>query len=217
MLRRARDAEDKQTRRANILAAARHLFHKGDGRLPTAAEVADASGVAKGTVYLYFHTKEEIFAHVLLEGWLPVLSAADTIFVRSKGRRLDQARSFIDAAVDHLRRHPELLRLDALSAGVLEKNMTPAALSEYKSLFNQGLLAAGDRIDRGLRLTPGRGVQILIRTYSLIRGLWQTAQHSELANAAGIDHVSTLSADTFLDELPEALTEYWRGALTRPS
>jgi hypothetical protein len=94
---------------------------RDDGRLPTAAEVAAAAGLAKGTVYLYFKTKEEIFANVLLEGWLPILQATELVFKRSKGKRLDQAHAFIASIVDHLGKHPELLRLDTLSAGVLGK------------------------------------------------------------------------------------------------
>jgi len=217
-MRRAVDTEDKQTRRASILRAARTLFKRNDGRLPTAAEIAAAAGLAKGTVYLYFKTKEEIFANVLLEGWLPVLEATELVFERSKGKRLDQAHAFIASTVDHLGKHPELLRLDTLSAGVLEKNMTPKALVEYKLRFNQGLIEAGDCIDRALRLQRGRGVQILVRTYALTRGLWQTAQLAEGMERLNIDIPHTLTASTFLDELSAALREYWKGALSsRPS
>jgi TetR/AcrR family transcriptional regulator len=214
MMRRAVDTEDKQTRRTSILRGARTLFKRNDGRLPTAAEVATAAGLAKGTVYLYFKTKEEIFANVLLEGWLPVLQATELVFKRSKGKRLDQAHAFIASIVDHLGKHPELLRLDTLSAGVLEKNMTPEALVEYKHRFNQGLIEAGDCIDRALRLQPGRGVQILVRTYALTRGLWQTAQHAEGMETLNIGIPHKLTASTFLDELSAALWEYWRGALS---
>jgi AcrR family transcriptional regulator len=213
MLRRALDEEDKQTRRADILEAARTLFYQKDWQLPTAAEVAIASGLAKGTVYLYFKTKEEIFANLLLEGWLPVMRATELVFARSKGRRLDQAHEFIASLVDHLGKHPELLRLDALGAGVLERNMTAEALVEYKNRFNQAFEEAGECIDRALRLQPGRGSQILLRTAAMTRGLWQIAQHAEDSKTlqVGIPHEVTPS--TFLTELAEALNEYWCGAL----
>lgn len=213
-MRRAVDAEDKQTRRASILEAARTLFNQNDGQLPTAAEVATASGLAKGTVYLYFKTKEEIFANLLLDGWLPVMQATELIFARSKGRRLDRAHAFIASIVDHLGKHPELLRLDALGAGVLEKNMTPEALVEYKRRFNRGLDEAGECIDRALRLQSGRGLQILMRTYAMTRGLWQTAQHAEGIKTLEISIPHKVTTSTFLAELSEALKEYWHGALS---
>jgi len=214
MLLRAVDDEDKQSRRASILEAARTLFNQNDGQLPTAAAVAAASGLAKGTLYLYFKTKEEIFANLLLEGWLPVMQATELVFARSKGRRLDQAHAFIVSIVDHLGKHPELLRLDALGAGVLEKNMTPEALVEYKQRFNRGLEEAGECIDRSLRLQSGRGLQILMRTYAMTRGLWQTAQHAEGIKTPEICIPHKITTSTFLAELSEALKEYWQGALS---
>jgi len=211
---RAVDQEDRQARRKSILEAARVLFRQGDGRLPTAAEVAAAAGLAKGTVYIYFKTKEEIFANVLLEGWLPLLASAETIFLGSKKKnRLQQAQAFIKATVDRVVDEPELLRLDALGASVIEKNMTPEALLDYKLRFNKGLLDAGDRIDSALGLAPGRGVQLLLRTYALTRGLWQTAGNFEQLEGAGIAVVSTRPKIPFSQDLHEALDEYWRGAL----
>jgi AcrR family transcriptional regulator len=211
---RAVDQEDRQARRKSILEAARVLFRQGDGRLPTAAEVAAAAGLAKGTVYIYFKTKEEIFANVLLEGWLPLLASTETIFLGSKKKsRLQQAQAFIKATVDRVVDEPELLRLDALGASVIEKNMTPEALLDYKLRFNKGLLDAGDRIDSALSLAPGRGVQLLLRTYALTRGLWQTAGHFEQLEGSGIAVVSTRPKIPFSQDLQEALGEYWRGAL----
>ncbi len=212
---RAVDEEDRQARRKSILEAARLLFREGDGRLPTAAEVAAAAGLAKGTVYLYFKTKEEIFANVLLEGWLPLLASTETIFAGSKKKkyRLQPAQAFIKATVHRLVEEPELLRLDALSAGVLEKNMTRDALLEYKRRFVEALLEAGAHLDRSLRLRPGRGVQLLMRTYALTRGLWQTAAHFEAYEASEIDVASLRPTIPFAQDLYEALEEYWRGAL----
>ena len=211
---RAVDAGDKQTRRASILDAAQTLFRQSDGQLPTAAEIATAAGLAKGTVYLYFKTKEEIFANLLLEGWLPVMRATELVFTKSGGKRRDQAKAFIQEIVTHLGEHPELLHLDSLSAGVLEKNMTHEALVEYKTRFNEALNEAGKGIDRALRLPSGRGVQLLMRTYALTRGLWQTAQHAEGFDGLGVGVLHVVNASTFLHELTEALTEYWRGALS---
>ena len=211
---RAVGEEDRQARRISILEAARALYRQGDGRLPTSAEIAETAGLAKGTVYLYFKTKEEIFANVLLEGWLPLLASTETIFGEGgKEDRLRPVRAFIEATVRHLENEPELMRLDALGAGVLEKNMTQDSLLEYKRRFNQGLVDAGSSLERSLGLTTGRGVQLLMRTYPLIRGLWQTAEHSEVVVAVGIEAAAHPLQIPFSQELAEALEEYWRGAL----
>lgn len=56
--RRTKAAEDK---RAAILAAGMTLFSRYGYRRTSIEEVAREAGIAKGTVYLYFQTKEEIF------------------------------------------------------------------------------------------------------------------------------------------------------------
>src|SRR5690349_24266514 len=57
---RAVGVEDKEARRHAILDAAEKLFVRHPDRMANVAEVAEAAGVAKGTVYLYFPSKEEM-------------------------------------------------------------------------------------------------------------------------------------------------------------
>ena len=62
---RARNDEDKQARRAAILTeAGTLLLEHAYGRI-TMAQVAAACGLAKGTLYLYFRSKEELFLALL--------------------------------------------------------------------------------------------------------------------------------------------------------
>ena len=57
---RALGAQDKEERRGEILDAAEKLFLRHPDRMASVAEVAEAAGLAKGTVYLYFPGKEEM-------------------------------------------------------------------------------------------------------------------------------------------------------------
>src|ERR1700694_5078590 len=59
-LQRAIAVEDKEERRQVLLDAVEELYLAHPGRMPNVAEVAEAAGLAKGTVYLYFPTKEEM-------------------------------------------------------------------------------------------------------------------------------------------------------------
>ncbi len=125
----------------------------------------------------------------------------------------EQVAAFIASVVDYLALHPELLRLDSLGFGVLEKNMTTEALFAYKRDFTEHLRQAGSRIDEGLQLEEGRGVKILMRTYALARGLWQSTQHDKETLKLDLAPGLMLTPDVFSEELREALTEYWWGAL----
>ena len=57
---RAIQAEDKQERHHAILDAAARLLRRSPERIANVADVADEAGLAKGTVYLYFPSKEEL-------------------------------------------------------------------------------------------------------------------------------------------------------------
>ena len=77
-LLRARDEESKRTRRSQLLAAAAGRLDAAGYAATTMAEVAAAAGLAKGTTYLYFRSKEELFLELLLEelgAWVEVAAA----------------------------------------------------------------------------------------------------------------------------------------------
>ncbi|MBI3183214.1 MAG: TetR/AcrR family transcriptional regulator [Myxococcales bacterium] len=68
--------------RARILRAALELFQRLGYRRTTVDEIAQAAGVAKGTVYVHFKNKAELFFHVIAEEkkkfigrFLPILRA----------------------------------------------------------------------------------------------------------------------------------------------
>ncbi len=207
--KRAYGKEDKQVRREVLLAAARRLFASGSGDLPAVAEIAVAAGLAKGTVYLYFATKEAIFAALLLEGWSAVLREVDAVFTANSPRP-DKIAEFLNRSVASLVANRDLLRLDALGHGVVERNLEPETLHIFKSASAERLLESAAIMETALHLPPGRGVQLLMRTYALTRGLWQALE----SDADKPNATRTLLPQTdFKQELREALAEYWRGAL----
>ena len=61
---RAVHSEDKQERHDAILDAAERLLERAPERVANVAEVADEAGLAKGTVYLYFPSKDELLLAV---------------------------------------------------------------------------------------------------------------------------------------------------------
>ena len=62
---RARSQQDKGLRRTHLIAAATRLFADADFDAVTIARVAEAAGVAKGTAYIYFATKETLFLELV--------------------------------------------------------------------------------------------------------------------------------------------------------
>lgn len=64
----SRRERERAQRRDDILRAAREVFFQRGFHAVTVDDIAVAAEVGKGTVYLYFNTKETILAHLLLEG-----------------------------------------------------------------------------------------------------------------------------------------------------
>ena len=64
----SRRQKEKEDRKEAILTAAREVFFEQGIRRATVDEIAARAEVAKGTVYLYFDSRETILAHLLLEG-----------------------------------------------------------------------------------------------------------------------------------------------------
>ena len=56
---RARSAEQKALRRQAVLEAAEKYFNEVGYEAFSMAQLAKNTGVAKGTLYLYFNTREE--------------------------------------------------------------------------------------------------------------------------------------------------------------
>src|SRR5690606_16924851 len=58
-------------------------------------DVAARAGVSKGTLYLYFTNKEELFKAVIRENVLPVIGEAENQFSHFEGSSVDLLRTFI--------------------------------------------------------------------------------------------------------------------------
>lgn len=212
MARRAYATEDKDARRQVILKAAGDLFVAGDGELPSVAQIAVAAGLAKGTVYLYFRTKGAIFASILQDGWGEVIADLERTFQPADGAEADKVAAFLSSYVDYVERHPELLQLDSLGHGVLERNLEAETLLAFKRTLLDRLMMGATVLEGALGLPPGRGLQLLTRTYAMTRGLWQSFDHSQHPAKQPLDPLSR----GFGTELLDALSEYWRGALAIP-
>jgi AcrR family transcriptional regulator len=60
--RKARGEDARAARREELLAAARRVFARQGFRGTTIADIAEEAGIALGTIYLYFPSKEDVFA-----------------------------------------------------------------------------------------------------------------------------------------------------------
>ncbi|MBB4012867.1 AcrR family transcriptional regulator [Niveibacterium umoris] len=67
----------KQARPSELSAAALELFVEKGFAATRLDEIAGRAGVSKGTLYLYFDSKEALFTAVIRDGILPLIEAAE--------------------------------------------------------------------------------------------------------------------------------------------
>jgi AcrR family transcriptional regulator len=85
----------KDARPSEIVQAALELFVEKGYAAARTDDVAARAGVSKGTVYLYFANKQELFEAVIREGLVPVVAEAEELVENYQGSSFDLLDEFI--------------------------------------------------------------------------------------------------------------------------
>lgn len=125
--RRTREAPD--VRRAQILEAANRVFIDQGVSTPTMDDVARAAGIAKGTIYLYFPSRDALVAAMQAELVARVAIRARRLLDVRTGFA-DQLDRFVSGVVDDLLDYADLQHLalhEAPRHGALDEVCGPVA------------------------------------------------------------------------------------------
>lgn len=211
MRRRARSESAKQLRRQAILDAALRVWAGStfDGFWMSA--VARRARLAKGTLYLYFPTKEALLLEVLrerLEGWLLALEAG--LDGRGAPRGPDGTARLV---VSTLLADEALVRLLMILGAILEHNVPEPLLREFKRWLHGRLATTGAVLERRLPFLEGwGGVRLLLHLQALVSGLGQLARPAPaVARVLAAPELAAFRLD-FEAELGLALAALMHGA-----
>ena len=178
---RALDETEKNERRDQILAATAELFRSTGYEQVSMQAVAQQAGIAKGTVYLYFATKEALFLGLIdhyFADWFADLQQRlpESVWPGSTAERADRYVAALDASLEA---HDFLLRLLPILHITLEHNITYAEVLGFKQRLRAQLLQTGRQMEQCLGfLQPGQGVELLLNTYAGLIGLQSMANPS---------------------------------------
>ncbi len=107
---KSRREREKEQRRQNILKAAKRLFIERGFKSVTVANIAEKAELSKGAIYLYFSSKEEIYAQILLTDIERFHREISQIFNGGKSAA-DILLDFADAYIDIFLKEPEQFRI----------------------------------------------------------------------------------------------------------
>ena len=192
--RRAVTDAQKQFRRQEILDGARAYFEASGYEGFTMTQLAGRLGIVKGTLYLYFPTKEAIILALYaraLEDWCEAVKVKLATPIAGD----DFVQLFYDTATADPILIPILTRLEH----VIEHNISVELLVEAKRHFQTCFESIADKTQSALGLAPERARELILTLGVLLSGASQSDQgpslEGEVLPQDVLDFIDTLSSE----------------------
>lgn len=197
---RARNAEEKKKRRIEILRAAEHLWRTTPYPDLSMSQVAREAQLAKGTLYLYFDTKEELFLALLTEHLEHCLK---DLLHGLEAARCTSADQLTDLLVARVVPQEGLRRLLVLLTTVINPSLADEQSQNFRRMLLRYVLPILDVMPFERRTN----LRVLMHMYALALG-WQLA-----SSGSGLETRAVFSFPSpdisprprFEDEFPRAL------------
>jgi len=161
-LKRARTQDEKYFRRVQILESAELLFQEVGYESFSMANLAKTAGVVKGTLYLYFRTREEVFLTLYnqsLARWSEVFLSR----LKSAMSDHDYACALYETAMADGSFVPLLARLEH----VIEHNVSIEKLVESKRSFIQRIGFITNATESAISLNQTQAAEV-VRTMGVL-------------------------------------------------
>ncbi len=181
---RAGRRRQKEARPHQITRAALEVFAQAGFAAARLDDVALRAGVSKGTLYLYFPSKEELFKAVVRAAILPNLLRAERAAARHEGSQAALLGAFLDLIARRIRRS----RLSAIPKLVLAEasNFPDLARFYLEAVVDRAMALVAGILRRGIATGEFRPVPVEAAVVSLIGPVLMLAlwRHSFAAVAA---------------------------------
>jgi AcrR family transcriptional regulator len=211
MTKRAVGDGDKEARKRDILELAAKLLAQRPFETIRMADIASELGLAKGTLYLYFNSKESLFLSLLSERLDACLGA---IFAEvgpglpghDEGTTAQGTATRLSAAIaSALAADPILPRLMALAHPVLERKVTWDEAVAWKRGLASFLEGAGAELGRRLPgLGEKGGERFFLHLWAAVVGLVQITDISPFMARMGAEAGLGIFRLGFKDMLAES-------------
>jgi AcrR family transcriptional regulator len=142
--------KEKENKRNNILRAARKLFFDRGFKSVTVDSIAAKAGVSKGSIYLYFDSKEEIYAQVLVTDNIEHNKEIRN-FAEKDASAAELLMEFCQVYVDYFLRDNELFRiLMTFMLQTEQMNLTQEQNTELIKTTNDNIKVISGILQKGI-------------------------------------------------------------------
>ncbi len=188
----------KEARPHELLAAALDLFVERGFASTRLEDVARCAGVSKGTLYLYFENKEELFKAVVRNSIVPVLGEAEHSVAEFEGHSADLLRSVMKSWWARIG--------DTKASGIVKLVMAEAGnFPELAQFYQDEVVTRGTQLirsllERGIARAEFRAVDVVQATQVMVAPMLTliTWKHSVAPCDRGELNPAAF-LDTFLD------------------
>ena len=139
----------QEFRTAEILEAARRVFARSGFNATTVDQIAEEAGVAKGTVYLYFSSKHDLFCAAMRSGLADLYERAQ-LEITAADTTADRLKAFIGARLRYCSENRDFFRIYYTEFASL-KIRNPSAQPEFQDLYDQQVALLESLLDAGVR------------------------------------------------------------------
>ena len=200
----------KDARPSELLDAAMALFVEKGFAATKSEEVAARAGVSKGTLYLYFPSKEELLLALHERHVAEFFGALLALLARPKPVTVDEILAITGT---HMVDEPTFLPLATRCFGIMGTEMPRDTAIAFKERMSARMCEAAAGLERHFaELPPGGGVPLLRHSYALILGLWQMSSTQPIELPEGVEDCPMVGFD-YSEELARGLRALWRGAV----
>ncbi|MBC3884252.1 TetR/AcrR family transcriptional regulator [Undibacterium griseum] len=188
----------KEARPQELLAAALDLFVERGFAATRLDDVARAAGVSKGTLYLYFSSKEDLFKAVVRESIVPMIGEAEGVIDAFEGHTEELFRNVMHRWWDNVG-NTKLSGLPKLMMG--EAGNFPELARFYQDeVVNRGERMVATMLRRGMARGEIRDVDLEIDARLLIAPMIMMMMWK---HSAGVCEVAPEKLDVYLEHYIE--------------
>ncbi len=165
------DQSVTQTKRDSLLNAARTVFSREGYAATSVEDVAGEAGIAKGTVYLYFKSKEELYAAALLRD-IRALAGEARAQMESAPSLREKIEAFLRVRLEYCRTHEEFLKIYLAEYGGM--CATTSISKQMRRLQRDNLRHISSLIESAVRRREIRSVPagpLAAKLFDIARGL----------------------------------------------
>lgn len=184
-LKRSVTESEKFEKKQKIVAAARAAFEYLSFHDISMSFLAERTGLAKGTIYLYFETKESVFLAVLaheIRNWFDTMHQSPhlDLIVHSGFQSPQNAEKIAGILAEATKKNMKMVELFAFLKPVLEEKISSTELSEFKDQVKEQMAAWSKiLVSKGWFSHEKFAMRFVFQAYAGLIGMYQLSSISK--------------------------------------